>query len=78
MNISSSIRRIYAVGVACAILAVFIGFVLERARFGSSDEDALSRAERSSLHLVKASGSSGAAKRLIVSSSVSVRNGASN
>src|SRR5205814_3542239 len=44
---SSSIRRIYAVGVACAILTVFIGFALERARFGSSDEDALSRAERS-------------------------------
>ena len=46
MNISSSLRRIYAAGVACALLAAAIGFVLERARFGSTDADALARAVR--------------------------------
>ncbi|HEV3214125.1 MAG TPA: HAMP domain-containing sensor histidine kinase [Vicinamibacterales bacterium] len=47
MNISSSLRRIYAAGVVCAILAVAIGFALERARFGSTDADALARGEGS-------------------------------
>jgi signal transduction histidine kinase len=47
MNISSSLRRIYVGGVACALLAAVIGFALERARFGSTDAGALARAEGS-------------------------------
>jgi signal transduction histidine kinase len=47
MNISHSLRRIYAGGVACAVLAAAVGFALERGQFGSSDADALARAERS-------------------------------
>jgi hypothetical protein len=47
MNISSSLRRIYAAGVVCAILAVAIGFALERARFGSTEADARARGEGS-------------------------------
>jgi signal transduction histidine kinase len=47
MNISRSLRRIYAGGLACAVLATVVGLALERARFGSSDADALSRVEAS-------------------------------
>ena len=47
MKIFSSLRRIYTGGVACALLAVAIGLAIERAKFGSSDADALARAERS-------------------------------
>ena len=42
-----ALRRIYLVGVVCAVLAAVAGAAFERSRFGPSDADAVARVERS-------------------------------
>jgi signal transduction histidine kinase len=47
MKISTTLRRIYAGGLACALLATGVGFGLERARFGASETEAYASVKRS-------------------------------
>jgi signal transduction histidine kinase len=46
-EIREPLRRIYLSGLLCAVLAGVLGIVLERARFGARESDAMARAERS-------------------------------
>ncbi|HTL03033.1 MAG TPA: HAMP domain-containing sensor histidine kinase [Vicinamibacterales bacterium] len=47
LPITKTLRRIYAGGLACALVVVAAGFALERARFGASEAEGLARVERS-------------------------------
>jgi signal transduction histidine kinase len=47
MPISKTLRRIFAGGLACALVAAAVGFGLERARFGASEAEGLARVEQS-------------------------------
>ena len=47
MPIAKTLRRIYAGGLACALVAAAVGFALERARFGATEAEGLARVERS-------------------------------
>src|SRR5438045_4333402 len=47
MPIAKTLRRIFAGGVACALVAAAIGFALGRARFGANDAEGLARVQQS-------------------------------
>ena len=47
LPIGRALRRIYLTGLACAVAAALGGIAVERARFGPTDEDAMTRVERS-------------------------------
>ncbi len=47
LAIGRALRRIYLTGLACAVAAALGGIAVERARFGPTDEDAMTRVERS-------------------------------
>ena len=45
--IARPLRRIYLIGLACALAAALAGIAIERARFGPTEQDAMTRVERS-------------------------------
>jgi nitrogen fixation/metabolism regulation signal transduction histidine kinase len=47
LAIGRALRRIYLTGLACAVGAALGGIAIERARFGPTDQDAMTRVERS-------------------------------
>src|SRR6476646_1050540 len=69
MLISRTLRRIYAGGLTCALVAAVVGFSLEHARFGATEADALARVQRS----VQSEITSVAAKLSDIASSASLQ-----